>query len=78
MGLVWFPLVLLVIMALSKIGKQAIDGMLLFPFLMIGNVFTIYLWYLELGVIHAICPVCISLYIINYAMTGLAGWLLWS
>lgn len=39
---------------------------------MIGNIFTIYLWYLELGVIGIICPVCVSMYVINYAMTALA------
>ena len=36
---------------------------------MIGNIFTIYLWYLELGVIHLICPTCSVLVIINYALS---------
>ncbi len=78
MGLVWFPLVLVLVLALSRLGKQPVDGIILLPFLMIGNIFTIYLWYLELGVIHAICPVCVSLYVINYALTGLAAWQLLS
>jgi uncharacterized membrane protein len=43
-------------------------------FLMIGNLFTVYLWYLELGVIHLICPVCVSLYVVNYALTGVVLW----
>jgi uncharacterized membrane protein len=42
----------------------------MFPLLMVGNVFTIYLWYLELVKIHALCPVCISLYSLNYLMTA--------
>jgi uncharacterized membrane protein len=41
------------------------------PILMVGNVFTLYLWYLELGVIHALCPVCVSLYVLNYLMTAI-------
>jgi len=36
---------------------------------MVGNVFTVYLWYLELAVIHIICPLCVSLYAVNYALT---------
>ncbi|MHB1867533.1 MAG: hypothetical protein ACYCPP_01140, partial [Nitrososphaerales archaeon] len=51
--------------------------LLLIPILFIGNMFTIYLWYLDLAVIwpavHAICPVCVSLYIINYLMTIVVG-----
>lgn len=36
---------------------------------MLGNVFTGYLWYLELAVIHIICPLCVSLYVVNYSLT---------
>ncbi len=36
---------------------------------MIGNIFTAYLWYLELVVIRIICPLCVSLYAVNYALT---------
>ncbi|MDG7024712.1 MAG: hypothetical protein JRN45_09375 [Nitrososphaerota archaeon] len=43
------------------------------PLLMVGNLFTPHLWYLESAVIHAYCPVCISLYVLNYAMTALAA-----
>jgi uncharacterized membrane protein len=38
--------------------------------LMVGNIFTLYLWYLELVVIGALCPVCIGLYTLNYLMTA--------
>lgn len=49
-----------------------LNGGLLFPLLMVGNVFTIYLLYIELGVIHALCPVCAFMYLVNYALTGFA------
>jgi uncharacterized membrane protein len=38
---------------------------------MLGNVFTIYLWYLELAVIHEVCPLCVGLYAVNYALTAI-------
>ncbi|MDH2900232.1 MAG: vitamin K epoxide reductase family protein, partial [archaeon] len=70
-GLVWFPLSLIIGIVAFKYYAEVI----LIPFLMIGNIFTIYLWYLELAVIHLICPVCLSLYVINYALTGTAIWI---
>jgi len=71
-GVVWFPLILVLGLWFTR-GGNSIRGEVLVPVLMIGNIFTIYLWYLELGVIHAICPVCVSLYALNYLMTVLAG-----
>lgn len=71
-GLVWFPL-------LAALGvwygrrRGGLNGELMFPLLMVGNLFTIYLWYLELGVIHALCPVCIAMYALNYLETGLVA-----
>ena len=38
-----------------------------------GEPLTLYLWYLELAIIHAVCPVCISLYFLNYALTAVAA-----
>ena len=70
-GLIWFPLLLLLGLYLTKGGTWRLRGEILLPILMIGNLFTIYLWYLELGVIGAVCPYCVSLYFINYALTGL-------
>jgi len=67
LGLVWFPAMLLIGLWLAR--ARGMKGEILLPVLMIGNVFTIYLWYLELVRIGAICPVCVTLYIINYAMT---------
>jgi uncharacterized membrane protein len=71
MGLVWFALLL--ILGLLHVSRE-----MLLLVLMVGNMFTIYLWYLELGVIHAICPLCVSLYVFNYALTGLVAWKIFS
>ena len=68
LGVVWFPLMLILGLVLWNRSKSH-----LIPILLIGDMFTIYLWYIDLGVIwpavHAICPVCVSLYVINYIMT---------
>ncbi len=70
-GLVWFPLMAALGLWYGR-RKGSLYGEVMVPLLMVGNIFTLYLWYLELGVIHAVCPVCMSMYILNYAMTGLA------
>ena len=70
-GLVWFPAVLAIGAITSKLGKTLVNSEILLPLLMVGNVFTAYLWYLELAVIHIICPLCVSLYAVNYALTGI-------
>jgi uncharacterized membrane protein len=69
MGLVWFPAVFAIGLFTSRLGKKAVNSQILLPVLMVGNVFTAYLWYLELAVIHIICPLCVSLYAVNYALT---------
>ena len=69
-GLVWFPLMLGLAYWFIR-GSGCINATAMVPILMVGNVFTLYLWYLELGVIHAICPVCLSLYVLNYLMTAI-------
>jgi uncharacterized membrane protein len=69
-GLVWFPLMLGLGLWFTR-QKGGINGAVMVPILMVGNVFTLYLWYLELGVIHALCPVCVSLYVLNYLMTAI-------
>jgi uncharacterized membrane protein len=70
-GLVWFPLLIAVGLLTTKLGREPLNGEILLPLVMIGNVFTIYLWYLELSVIGIICPLCVSLYIVNYALTAI-------
>jgi uncharacterized membrane protein len=69
-GLVWFPLAIVAGLLAFRYELESV----LMLFLMIGNLFTVYLWYLELGVIHLICPVCVSLYVVNYALTGVVLW----
>ena len=71
MGLIWFPLLLVLGIVLTKGGTWRIRGEILLPVLMIGNLFTIYLWYLELSIIQKICIYCVSLYILNYALTAI-------
>ncbi|MBO0888650.1 vitamin K epoxide reductase family protein [Candidatus Bathyarchaeota archaeon] len=71
-GLVWFPMIFLIGLLTSRLGRTPVNGEILLPLLMLGNVFTAYLWYLELVVIHIICPLCVSLYAINYALTAIA------
>jgi uncharacterized membrane protein len=70
-GLVWFPLLLALALWYSR-RPGGMNATLMVPLLMVGNLFTLYLWYLELGVIHALCPVCVSLYCLNYAMTAIS------
>ncbi len=69
-GIVWFPFILALGYWLAKSGT--INGLVMVPVLLVGDIFTIYLWYLELDKIHAICPVCVSLYVLNYVMTAVA------
>jgi len=71
-GVVWFPMLVVLGYHLAR-KTGTVNGEVLLPVLMVGNLFTIYLWYLEIGVIHAYCPVCISMYLLNYAMTGIAA-----
>jgi len=68
-GVIWFPLMLVLGLWFAR-GGGSIRGEALVPLLMVGNIFTIYLWYLELGVIHAVCPLCVSLYAFNYVLTA--------
>ncbi len=74
-GIIWFPLILVLGLWFAR-KSGTINGALFLPILMVGNIFTLYLWYLELGVIHAVCTVCVSMYLLNYAMTVIAAWAL--
>ncbi len=71
LGLVWFPLVLVIGLVTSRGARNPVNGEILLPLLMVGNVFTVYLWYLELFVIGIICPLCVSSYAVNYALTAI-------
>ena len=64
LGLIWFVM-------LIPAGLFLADQWKIFvPVLMIGNLFTLYLWNIEINIVGIICPVCVSLYCVNYAITG--------
>jgi uncharacterized membrane protein len=65
LGLIWFVMLIPVGLLLADRWKVFV------PVLMIGNLFTLYLWNIEINVVGIICPVCVSLYCINYAITGI-------
>ncbi len=71
-GVVWFPLCLAV--GLRTIRKHASPiGSVLVPFLMVGNIFTLYPWDIEIVILGGkYCVVCVSMYFINYVLTFLA------
>ncbi len=71
-GVVWFPVVLaLGLWTIRKYGAP--NRTLLVPFLMIGNIFTLYPWDIEINILGGeYCLVCISLYVINYILTAVA------
>jgi len=71
-GVVWFPLCLLVgLWAIRKHGSPM--GSVLVPFLMVGNIFTLYPWDIEIVILNGTyCVVCVSMYVINYVLTFLA------
>ena len=71
-GVVWFPLCLAVgLWAIRRYGNPR--GSILVPFLMIGNIFTLYPWDIEIKILGGeYCLVCISLYVINYLLTAVA------
>ena len=72
LGLIWFPAMAATGLILVRRGGGV--GAPFMPLLlMVGNVFTVYLWYLEIFVIRAYCPVCISMYVVNYLMTAVAA-----
>ncbi len=69
-GVVWFPLIFLVAIWTTGLGHRNLTlGLLIL--LTIGNVFTGYLWYLDIIVVKAYAPLYVALYATNYALTGL-------
>jgi len=71
-GVIWFPLCLA--LGLWVIGKYgSTKRSVIVPFLMIGNIWTLIPWNIEIKILAGTyCPVCISLYCINYVMTFVA------
>jgi uncharacterized membrane protein len=76
-GVVWFPLIFLVGLWTTRLGHRRLSMELLI-LLTIGNVFTAYLWYLDIIVVRAYTPLYIALYATNYALTGLVVMQNWS
>jgi uncharacterized membrane protein len=71
-GVVWFPLcVVMGLWTLKKYGGPKASVMV--PFLMVGNIFTLYPWDIEVRVLGGVyCLVCVSMYMVNYIMTFVA------
>ena len=68
-GVVWFPLVLVVALWATKLGRGALPKETL-VLLTVGNFFTGYLWYLDLVIIRAFTVVYVLLYLTNYVLTA--------
>ena len=69
-GVVWFPVVFLVGLLTTRLGRTSLNKELLVV-LAIGNLFTAYLLYLDIMVVKTYNPVYVALYATNYATTGL-------
>ena len=76
-GVVWFPLVFVVVLWTSKLGRGGLSRELLI-LLTVGNLFTGYLWYLDFLVIKAFTIVYAALYAANYVLTALVVLENWS
>ena len=69
-GVVWFPLVFVVVLWTSKLGRAGLSKELLI-LLTVGNLFTGYLWYLDFLVVKAFTILYAALYATNYVLTAL-------
>ena len=69
-GIVWFPLVFVVVLWTTKLGRGGLSKELLI-ILTVGNLFTGYLWYLDFLVIKSFTLVYAALYATNYVLTAL-------
>jgi uncharacterized membrane protein len=69
-GVVWFPLIFVVGLWTTGLGRKNLR-MELLVLLTIGNVFTAYLWYLDIIIVKSYAPLYIALYATNYVLTGL-------
>ena len=76
-GVIWFPLIFLVGLWTTRLGRRSLRLELL-VLLTIGNVFTAYLWYLDIFVVESYTLLYIALYATNYALTGLVAIENWS
>jgi uncharacterized membrane protein len=76
-GVVWFPVILAVALMSTRMGSAALKKETLM-LLTVGNLFTAYLLYLDIIVVRGYTLDAVSLYAINYALTGLVVYQNWS
>jgi len=76
-GVVWYPLMVVVSLWCTKLGRATL-GRWLLALLTIGNLFTVYLWYLDLDVVRAYTALYVALYVTNYILTGIVVYQNWS
>ena len=69
-GVVWFPLVFVFGIWWTNVGRGGLRKELMI-LLTIGNLVTVYFWYLDLLVVKAFTLVYVSLYAANYVLTAL-------
>jgi len=69
-GVVWFPLVLIVGLWSTNLGRSKLR-MELLALLTVGNAFTAYLVYLDILVVKSFTLVYAALYFTNYVLPGL-------
>lgn len=69
-GVVWYPVVFAVGLWSTRLGRIGLDKKLLI-LLTVGNLFTMYFWYLDIFLVQAFNTVYIGLYATNYVLTGL-------
>jgi len=69
-GVVWFPLVLVLALWATRVGRKKLRKDLL-VILSIGNLFTLYLWWVDLLIIGTFNAAYVGLYVTNYALTAL-------
>ena len=69
-GVVWFPLVLAVALWSTKLGTRGLPVWML-VLLTAGNVFTGYLWFLDIIIVKSFTLVYVALYSANYLLTAL-------
>jgi uncharacterized membrane protein len=76
-GVVWFPLVLIVGLWSTRLGRARL-GTNLLVLLTVGNLFTVYLWYLDFIVVRAYTALYVALYVTNYVLTVIVVYENWS
>jgi len=69
-GIVWYPLLLVVGLWATRLGRTNLRSWLLI-LLSVGNITTIYFWYLDSAIVHSYDALYVGLYVTNYALTGL-------